>query len=76
MRSTLRQPCRAAVADLLVTADVVLRYVFNAPLSWGLEVSSHLLLLFFLLGLAQSFRAGDHISMELVAAHIPRRAAA
>ena len=37
--------------SLLVTADVVLRYVFNTPLSWGLEVSSHLLLLFFLLGL-------------------------
>ncbi|MDP2409700.1 MAG: TRAP transporter small permease [Pseudolabrys sp.] len=58
---------------LLVTADVVLRYVFLKPLSWGLEVSSHLLLVFFLLGLAQSFRAGDHISMELVAAQIPRR---
>jgi len=59
---------------LLVTADVVLRYAFHAPLSWGLEVSSHLLLLFFLLGLAQSFRVGDHISMELIAAHIPVRA--
>ncbi len=58
---------------LLVTADVVLRYVFNTPLSWGLEVSSHLLLLFFLLGLVQSFRAGDHITMELIAARIPRQ---
>lgn len=47
---------------LLVTADVILRYGFNAPLSWGLEASSHLLLLFFLLGLVQSFRVGDHTS--------------
>lgn len=53
---------------LLITVDVVLRYVFNAPLSWGLEASRHLLLVFFLFGLVESFRVGEHVSMELLTA--------
>jgi TRAP-type C4-dicarboxylate transport system permease small subunit len=54
------------VLTLLVSADVILRYVFNAPLSWGLEASRHLLLIFFLFGLLESFRVGEHVSMELI----------
>jgi TRAP-type C4-dicarboxylate transport system permease small subunit len=56
---------------LLITVDVVLRYVFNAPLSWGLEASRHILLLFFLFGLLESFRVGEHVSMELIASKFP-----
>ena len=56
---------------LLVTVDVVLRYGFNAPLSWGLEASRHILLVFFLLGLLESFRVGEHVSMELISARLP-----
>ncbi len=56
----------------LITLDVVLRYGFNAPLSWGLEASRYILLLFFLFGLVESFRVGEHVSMELVAASLPR----
>jgi TRAP-type C4-dicarboxylate transport system permease small subunit len=58
---------------LLITVDVVLRYVFNAPLSWGLEASRHILLVFFLFGLLESFRVGEHVSMELLAAKFPPR---
>ncbi|HVZ51169.1 MAG TPA: TRAP transporter small permease [Pseudolabrys sp.] len=54
------------ILTLLVTADVILRYVFNSPLSWGLEASRHLLLIFFLFGLLESFRVGEHVSMELI----------
>jgi TRAP-type C4-dicarboxylate transport system permease small subunit len=56
---------------LLITVDVVLRYVFNAPLSWGLEASRHILLLFFLFGLLESFRVGEHVGMELLAEKFP-----
>jgi TRAP-type C4-dicarboxylate transport system permease small subunit len=59
------------ILTLLVTADVILRYVFNAPLSWGLEASRHLLLIFFLFGLLESFRVGEHVSMELISAKLP-----
>jgi TRAP-type C4-dicarboxylate transport system permease small subunit len=57
---------------LLITTDVVLRYVFNAPLWWGLEASRHILLLFFLFGLLESFRVGEHVGMELLAARFPQ----
>jgi TRAP-type C4-dicarboxylate transport system permease small subunit len=58
----------------LITLDVVLRYGFNAPLSWGLEASRHILLVFFLFGLLESFRVGEHVSMELISAKFPRTA--
>ncbi len=51
----------------LITTDVILRYVFNSPLSWGLEASRHILLVFFLLGLLELFRVGEHVSMGLLA---------
>ena len=59
------------VLTLLVTVDVVLRYAFNAPLAWALEAAQHLLLLYFLCGLVESFRNGAHVRMELIAEHLP-----
>lgn len=49
----------------MMTVDVILRYVFNAPLSWGLEASQHMLLLVFVLGMLEAFRTGAHIRMDL-----------
>ena len=56
---------------IMMTADVILRYVFNAPLSWGLEASTLLLLLLFLSGLVEAFRNGAHIRMDLVYRNLP-----
>lgn len=53
------------VMTTMMTVDVIMRYVFNAPLSWGLEVSQHLLLLVFVLGMLEAFRTGAHIRMDL-----------
>ena len=53
------------VMATMMTADVVLRYAFNAPLNWGLEASEYLLLLVFLLGMPEAFRSGAHIRMDL-----------
>jgi len=53
------------VMATMMTADVVLRYAFNSPLSWGLEASEYLLLLLFLLGMPEAFRSGAHIRMDL-----------
>lgn len=50
----------------LVSVDVVLRYVFNAPLAWGNEIGALLLLLVFLASLPWCTHAGQHIRMELV----------
>ena len=50
---------------VLVGSDVVLRYLFNAPLPWGNEVGSLLLLIVFLASLPHTTRTGGHIRMDL-----------
>ncbi|MGX1309272.1 TRAP-type C4-dicarboxylate transport system permease small subunit [Amorphus suaedae] len=55
----------------LVTLDVVLRYVFNAPLIGGLEGAQYLLLLFFVCGMLESFRTGAHIRADILAGVLP-----
>lgn len=51
---------------LLVTADVSLRYVFNAPLAWGTDVKELLLLLVMTVGLGGTSWADEHIRVTLV----------
>jgi TRAP-type C4-dicarboxylate transport system permease small subunit len=54
------------VLVVLVTTDVVLRYVLNAPLLWGAEVSALLLLVVFFAALPECTASGGHIRMELI----------
>ena len=55
----------------IMTLDVALRYVFNAPLSWGLEASKYLLLVMFALGMVEAFRTAAHIRMDLLYRRLP-----
>lgn len=55
---------------LLVTADVSLRYVFNAPLAWGTDVKELMLLLVMTAGLAGTSWADEHIRVTLVEEHM------
>lgn len=55
---------------LLVTADVGLRYVFNAPLAWGTDVKELMLLLVMTAGLAGTSWADEHIRVTLVEEHM------
>ncbi|MCB1391077.1 MAG: TRAP transporter small permease [Rhodobacteraceae bacterium] len=57
---------------LLVSVDVVMRYVFSAPLSWSLEISKYMLLIMTLLGLLQSFRDDVHIRVDIFHNKLPR----
>jgi TRAP-type C4-dicarboxylate transport system permease small subunit len=51
---------------LVVVTDVVLRYVFAAPLSWSYDViSMYLVTLVFYMALADTFRSGGHIRIDL-----------
>ena len=56
---------------LVITFDVVMRYVFNAPLSWGLEAASWLLILVFISGMIEGFRRNAHVQMDLVHRRLP-----
>jgi TRAP-type C4-dicarboxylate transport system permease small subunit len=52
---------------MIVVVDVVLRYVFSAPLSWSYDVVSMYLVSFVIfLALAESFRRGVHIKVDLI----------
>lgn len=51
---------------LVVTADVALRYVFNAPLVWGTDVKELILLIVVTGGFAGVSLAGEHIRVTLV----------
>lgn len=57
----------------VVSADVVLRYGFNAPLLWGNEVSSLILMIVFLASLPLCTKHNAHVRMELVYDRFGRR---
>ena len=58
---------------VLVCVDVLLRYGFNAPLVWGNDVSTLLLLVVFFASLPQCSAEGGHIRMELLYNRLGRR---
>ncbi len=49
----------------LIGIDVFLRYLFRAPLPWGNEVGSLLLLVVFMASLPLCTQLGDHVRMDL-----------
>lgn len=56
-----------------VTVCVVARYLGNAPLEFGEEVSSYLQLGIVFFGLAYAFKAGAHIRVEVLTSRLPIR---
>ena len=50
---------------VIVTLDVVLRYVFNSPLPWGRDVNGLLLLITIFSALPHAWDRGYHIRMEV-----------
>ena len=51
---------------ILVTVDVMLRYLFNAPLRWSRDANGLLLLIALFGALPHAWDRGYHIRMELV----------
>lgn len=51
---------------IVVTFEVVARYVLNAPTTWSDEIASYLLIAIVFLGLAQNLRLGDHIRIDII----------
>ena len=60
---------------VLVTLDVALRYLFNAPLQWGRDVNGLLLLLTIFCALPHAWDRASHIRMEVFYVRLssPRR---
>lgn len=54
------------VIMLVIVVDVVMRYILSSPLSWSYDlISMYLVTLVFFLALADTFRRGGHIKVDL-----------
>jgi len=58
---------------IIITLDVVLRYFFNAPFTWGEEINGLLLFLILMLSMTHTWDKNRHIRMELVYVLLGRR---
>ncbi len=59
---------------LLVVADVVLRYLFNAPLTWSYEViTSYLMPGVFFLAVSHALKVHAHVAVDLLHHRMGRR---
>lgn len=58
---------------VLICYDVAMRYFFNAPKSWAIEIAQYLMLAVFFLPLAYVQQDRRHIKVELFVSHLPIR---
>lgn len=65
----------AFAAMMLVTVvDVVMRYLFNAPLSWSFElISSYLMVAAFFLAVSATQARRQHVQVDILARNLPER---
>jgi len=61
--------CILATA-VIVSYEVVLRFVFNAPTEWVNEISVYLVLISAFLGFAPALASGKHISVDLLISNL------
>ena len=54
------------VTALIVVYEVIMRGIFRSPTEWVLEISTYLILVSALLGLAITFRMGGHIQVDFL----------
>ena len=59
---------------LLITANVFMRYVFNSPIRWSPEIVGYLMAGVVFLVLADTFRSGRHIRIEIFVKMLPEKA--
>lgn len=61
------------IITLIVSTDVVMRYLFNSPLLFAGETCEFLLALIIFAGLAYTFQRGGHIRIDLITRRLPSR---
>lgn len=62
-----------AAMTLVTFVQVVLRYVFNTSILWGIEASTYLFAWLVLIGISYGVKAGSHIGVDAVVNLLPRR---
>ncbi len=61
---------------LLTTVDVIGRGFFRHPITGTYELSSYLLAVFILLGIAYTYQVGGHVRVTMIVSKLPGRIAA
>jgi len=61
---------------LLTTADVIGRSFFRRPITGTYELSSYLLAVFILSGIAYTYQVGGHVRVTMIVSKLPDRIAA
>ncbi len=62
-----------AVMVIITCLQVILRYVFDSGIVWGLEATSYAFLWMVLLGLSYGVRTNSHIAADFLITRVPRR---
>jgi TRAP-type mannitol/chloroaromatic compound transport system permease small subunit len=63
----------AVILMVLVTGEVTMRYVFNAPTLWGYEVHVMLAASLYILAFAYTHLHRAHVRVDMIYAHLPPR---
>jgi TRAP-type mannitol/chloroaromatic compound transport system permease small subunit len=58
---------------VVVVYEVFMRYVFDAPTSWGFEMTTFLYGVHFMLGLAYAHKHDGHVAIDVFEARLPIR---
>jgi len=61
------------VATILVFAQVVARYVFNAGITWAPELVQHLFLWTVMIGASYGFKHGVHLGVDVLMKKLPEK---
>ena len=62
-----------AAIVLLISANVIMRYVLNASLSWGEELTLWLFVWFVWIAVSYAFQQGSHVRITLLRDAVPPR---
>ncbi|WP_241655904.1 TRAP transporter small permease [Halobacillus litoralis] len=63
----------ALVGVILLTGiNVLLRYIFNAPIAWTMEVALGLFIWFVFIGISSSMKRNGHIGVDFFVKKLPR----
>ncbi|ORJ56061.1 TRAP transporter small permease subunit [Geothermobacter hydrogeniphilus] len=58
---------------LVVVYEVFMRYVFNAPTSWGFEATTFIYGIHFILGLSYTYKHNGHVAIDVFEARLQPR---
>lgn len=62
-----------AMMTIITFAQVILRYVFNTSILWGIEASTYLFGWLVLIGISYGVKVGSHIGVDALVSLLPAR---